>query len=209
MEKIIIIGAGGHAKCLINIIQKIKRFKILGYVNAEDKGAILDVKFLGTDQMLPVFIKKTKGLSAAIGIGYVEVSDRRKDMFNKLKKLGYKLPAIVSPDAIINKNVQIGDGTLVCDGVVINVDTKIGKGVILNTRCSVDHDCVIEDFVHVCPGAVLSGGVVVGELTLIGVGASIVQYKTIASRCLIGAGAVVVKDCQKSGTYVGIPAKTK
>ncbi len=208
-QKIIIIGGGGHAKSIISVIQKTKQYQILGYINPENKGELLGVKYLGTDHDLPQLIKKTKNLAAAIGIGYVEISERRKEIFTQLKSLGFKLPAIVSPDAIVNGNVMIGDGTIVLDGVVVNVYSRIGEGCIINTNATIEHDCQIGNFVHISPGAVLSGTVKVGDFSMIGAGATVIHSKTIAAKCFIGAGGVVVKDCEKPGSYMGVPAVLK
>ena len=93
------------------------------------------------------------------------------------------------------------------DGVVINSGTSVGKGVILNTHCSIEHDCEIGSFTHIAPGAILSGDVVVAKEVLVGAGAVVCQNKLIGDDCVIGAGAVVITDCTDSSTYAGVPAK--
>lgn len=207
MEKIVIVGGGGHAKSLINIIQKTKKFKILGYVDLKDCGRVLGVNYLGEDSVLKSLKAKHKKISAAIGVGYVQVSDRRQKIYERLVAMGFKFPSIVSPTAIINQEVKISEGTVVFDAAVINVGSTIGTCSIINTNSSIDHDCTVGNFVHIAPGAVLSGGVVVGDFSLISTGAKIIQYKTVAQECLVGAGAVVVNDCTiPGGKYLGIPA---
>src|SRR5690349_16684474 len=141
MEKIIIIGGGGHAKSLINLIQKIKRFNIIGYVDNKDSGLILGINCLGGKKLLKSIKQKHANISAAIGVGYVQISQKRKKIFDELSLLGFKLPSIVSPDAVINQHVKFGQGTVVFDGSVIGVDTQIGDGAIINTCASIDHDC--------------------------------------------------------------------
>jgi len=207
MNKIVIIGGGGHSKIVISILKKIKNYEIMGYTDIQDKGELLKTGYLGNDKILEDIIKSFPGSSAVIGIGNVEVGFKRKILFEKLENLGFDLPAIISPSAIINEDVSIAKGTIVCDGVIVNSGSKIGKGVILNTKCSVDHDCEICDFVHLAPGVILSGGVTVGNNSFIGAGSIIIQYKKISENCLIGAGSIVINDIKERGVYIGNPAK--
>jgi sugar O-acyltransferase (sialic acid O-acetyltransferase NeuD family) len=207
MVKIVIIGGGGHAKVVISIVKKLNLYEIDGYVDKIDKGQLLGIEYLGGDDILPVLFNRDKTRYAAIGIGQLKDSSLRRKISQQLIEIGYKLPPIISPSAIINEDVEIGDGSVVMDGVIVNPGTIIGRFTILNTKSSIDHDCKIGDFVHIAPGVTLSGGVKVGNNCLIGVGASVIQYKTIVSDCTIGAGAVVTKDCLKAGYYLGVPAK--
>ena len=209
MGKIIIVGGGGHAKAVITIIKKIKKYRLLGYVDVKDQGTILGVPYLGDDQKLPGLLKRNPRCGAVLGVGYVVISPKRRELSDKLRKIGFQLPAIVSPTAVINEEVTIGGGTVVHDNVVVNSGTHIGECAIINNASSIDHDCRIGDFVHIAPGVILSGGVVVGNDSLLGVGCRVLQYKTIGQNCIIGAGAAVIKDCLKPGVYVGIPAKNR
>lgn len=108
---------------------------------------------------------------------------------------------------MIGSEVEIGIGTTVMAGVVINSSTKIGKGCIVNTSSSLDHDNVIEDYVHISPGAKLAGTVKIGKGSWIGIGSVVSNNVNICSECKVGAGAVVVKDITEPGTYVGVPAR--
>jgi sugar O-acyltransferase (sialic acid O-acetyltransferase NeuD family) len=209
MKPIVIIGGGGQAKVVISILKKRGDFRILGYVDFTAQGSILGVNYLGDDSILKELGVKHPECAAVIGIGSVEISDKRNKIKKNLESLGYDLPAVISPESVINEEVEIDKGTVICDGVIINCGSKIGEGVIINTRASVDHDCLIGDFVHIAPGAILCGGVEVGQNSIIAAGATVLQYKKIVKDCLIGAGAVVTEDCLESGTYLGIPAKRK
>lgn len=206
-EKIIVIGGGGHAKVIVSILKKINIFDITGYTDKENRGPLLGMPYMGTDEAFSSLIKQYGACAAVLGIGYLGKNDLRERLVEKLRGLGFTMPAIISPAVVVNEDVEIGEGTVVMDGVVVNTGTRIGKYAIINTRASIDHDCEIGDFVHIAPGVTLSGGVKVGARSLVGVGATVVQYKTIGDRCIIGAGAVVAKDCLESGTYVGVPAK--
>lgn len=211
MAKIVVIGGGGHAKIIMSIIKKINNFKIVGYTDHENRGNILGINYLGNDEVLRQVKRNYPSSSVVIGIGMLNNpnAQKRKKLFNFVTSLGFKLLPILSPDAVINENVKIGEGTIVMDGVIINSGTVIGDGVILNTNCSIDHDCKIGNFTHVAPGAILAGGVTIGENVLVGAGAIVIEYKTIADNILIGAGSVVTQDFTESGIYVGNPARLK
>ncbi len=208
-KKVLVIGGGGHAKSLISVLRKLKTFKVIGYVDVCDHGRILEVPYLGADRDLKAIAKKFGCFAAALGVGTIVLSNKRREIVEKLIDLGFQWPVIVSPTAIVNEDVVIGAGTVVFDGVVINAGTHVGQGCILNTGCILDHDCTIGDFVHIAPGAVLSGGVEVGDNCFLGTGVKVIQGVSIARDCLIAAGAVVVKNIEKSGTYLGVPARRK
>ncbi|MBI2552452.1 acetyltransferase [Candidatus Uhrbacteria bacterium] len=207
MQKIVVIGGGGHAKVVTSILKKLNTFEILGYTDRENQGPLLYLPYIGTDDVLHDIKARHGECAAVLGLGYLGKDDLRERLVEKLRGLGFTMPAIVSPTAVVNEDVQIGEGTVVMDGVVINSGTRIGRYAIINTRASIDHDCVIGDFTHIAPGVTFSGGVKVGSHSLIGVGATVVQYKTIGDHCTVGAGAAVTKDCLEPGTYVGIPAR--
>jgi UDP-perosamine 4-acetyltransferase len=207
MDKIVVVGGGGHGKVVISIIQKIDDYEIVGYTDVENKGEILGIKYLGNDKILEELFLNKNIKNAAIGIGQIKNVEARKDTIEKLTEIGFEFPVIISPDATINEDVKIGNGTVVMDGVVINTGTEIGKFCIINTNSAVDHDCNIGDYVHIAPGVTISGGVKIGNNTFIGAGTTIIQYKEIGENIIIGAGSVVVKDLIDSGTYFGVPAR--
>ncbi len=207
MNDVVVIGGGGHARVVISLLKKIKDYHVLGYVAQEDNGDILGVSYLGSDQKLETIIKENPRCAAVIGVGKIDLEDKRMAIKAKLELLKFDLPAIVSPFAIINENIFLGEGVVIMDGVVIQTGARIGNCALVNTGCCVDHDCVIGDNVHLAPGVSLSGGVEIGDNSLIGTGSSVVQYKKIGKDCLIGVGSAVVDDCVSSGTYVGVPAR--
>ena len=207
MEKIFIIGGGGHAKVVVSIIKKLGAFDIVGYTDNENRGTVLGVPYLGTDAVLQRLKQDHPHCAAVLGIGYFGRDDLRERLVGKLCRLEFSMPAVVASGAVVNEDVHIGEGTVVMDGVVINAGTRIGTYVIVNTCASVDHDCVLGDYAHIGPGVTLCGGVKVGARSLVGAGATVVQYKSIGAHCIVGAGSVVVNDCLQRGTYVGIPAK--
>ncbi len=191
---------------LISVLRK-SAWHVVGYTDTTDRGTILGIPYLGCDDILPEIFGSHAGCRAIIGIGKIDVSDNRLKLQNKIEKLGFRFPEIVSPQAIVNEDISLGAGAAVFDGVIINSGTKVGRACILNTNCTVEHDCVIGDNVHIAPGVTLSGGVTIGNNSLIGTGATIIQSVTICERCLVGAGSTVVKNITVPGTYVGSPAQ--
>lgn len=206
MEKIVIIGGGGHAKVLICVIKKSSLFEVAGYVDIYDQGTILGIKYLGNDHKLKKFF--SQGIfNAAIGVGQVNVTQKRNEIVNKIKNVGFTFPVIISKDAIVNENVIIEEGAQIFDGVVINSGSRIGKFSIINTKSTVEHDCKIGNFCHIATGAVLSGGVGVGDFSMVGSNSVVVQYKKIITNCMIGSGAVIINDLTEEGIYAGNPAR--
>ncbi len=194
--KLTIIGASGHGRVVADIA------KLRGYD---------EIEFLDDNEGLtqcgnyPVIGKTDKALEIQndvfIGIGNALI---RKRFQKELSAIS--LVTLIHPNAVIADDVTIGIGTVIMAGAVINSGAKIGNGVIINTCSSVDHDCIVSDYVHVAVGAHLCGTVTVGKLSWIGTGATISNNITICNNCTIGAGAVVIKDIKEEGTYIGVPA---
>jgi sugar O-acyltransferase (sialic acid O-acetyltransferase NeuD family) len=204
---IVVIGGGGHAKVVISILRKLKRHRILGYTDLKDNGVLVGVPYLGSDSELEALAVERSKVNAVLAVGQVGLGKQRHALWTKLDSLALSFPLIVSPDAIVNEEVSGGEGAVVMDGVVINSGAKIGLGAIVNTNSTIEHDVVLEDWVHVAPGATISGGVTVGRFSMIGAGATIIEGKKIAAGCLVGAGATVVRDLTEPGVYVGSPAR--
>jgi sugar O-acyltransferase (sialic acid O-acetyltransferase NeuD family) len=207
MDKIVVLGGGGHAKVITSILRKIQAWDIIGYTDAINRGVIVEAVYLGTDESLAELIRQHPECNAAIGMGGIRSTEIRRRLQELVLSLGYSLPCIVSPNGIVNGGVSVGQGTVVFDGSVVNTGTTIGACAIINSNATVEHDCQIGDFVHVAPGATICGGVKVGCNAMIGAGSVILQGLTIAENCIVGAGATVVEDCLVPGTYLGTPAR--
>lgn len=207
MGEIVVVGGGGHGKVLISLLKKKIDYRILGYVDLQDRGTVLSIPWLGDDSVLPALVRRHPHCQAAIGVGRVDASSKRGyGLLARLEDMGFVVPAIVSPTAVVNEEVRLGAGTVVFDGAIINSGTVIGRGCILNTNCTVEHDCRLGQNVHVAPGATLSGGVTLGDHCMVGVGAALIQAVRVVAGSLIGAGAVVVRHLDEPGIYVGNPA---
>lgn len=206
-KDIVIIGAGGHAKSIANIIYKSgdnvkgflddnieigtiiikkRKYKVIGKIN--------DV--LNLNQMHP-------DLEFIIGIGN---NDTRKKIAKQYEGM-IKFYTAIDPSSQIALDVEIGKGSVVLSNACINASAKIGKHCIINTAAIIEHDNIIEDYVHISPNATLSGTVKVGELTHIGSGAVVKNNIDICGNCSVGAGATVVKNIEESGVYVGTPSR--
>lgn len=206
MDRIVVIGGGGHSKVLISVLKK-TAFAIAGYTDRHDRGTILGVPYLGDDSILRELIRNHGRCQAIVGVGKIDASKLRLTLQIEFEALGFDFPAIISPRGVVNEQVALGEGTVVFDGVVVNSGSEIGRVCIINTNSTVEHDCRIGDNVHIAPGVTLSGGVTIGHNTMIGTGATVIQSVSICEGCLVGAGSTVVKDITVPGTYVGSPAK--
>ena len=208
MKEIMIIGAGGHAKVIIDII--LQRKKILND-NLVIKG-ILDDTFKENEEKkifgIPIVGKINKILKLPSNIYYIIAignNSIRKKISQNYKEIKYI--TLIHPKAIIAENVSISTGTVLMAGSVVNANTKIGKHCIINTGSIIEHDNIIKDYVHISPGVILCGGVIIEKETWIGAGSTIIQGLRIGKNVIIGAGAVTIKDVEDFSTMIGVPAK--
>lgn len=206
MTRIIVIGGGGHARVLASMLLK-TGYEIAGYTDPADRGELFGAPYLGTDDVLGGIMADGAPHQAAIGVGKLDAADIRLALYARLAGLGFDLPVIVSSRAVVNRDVALGAGTVVFDGAVVNCGARIGRACILNTNSTVEHDCRLDDDVHLAPAAALSGAVAIGAHCLIGTGACVIQGVKISARIVVGAGAAVVSDLTEPGIYIGCPAK--
>lgn len=208
LEKILLIGAGGHAKTVLDTILRQNLYNVVGFIEREGSHTrcYRDYSTVGTDKDLESWYQKGVR-NAVITIGYLGTSDARENLFDRLKSIGFCLPFIVDDTAVIAEDVTIGEGTYVGRNAVVNASAKLGAMCIINTAAIVEHDCVIGDFAHVSVGSVLCGGVKVGRSALIGANATILQMISIGEQAVVGAGAAVIRDIEANTVAIGIPAR--
>ncbi len=208
MKKLIIIGGGGHARVLIDLIKISGQFEIIGVLDSKTELDSPDpgISVLGNDDLLPELY--SEGIkNACIAIGSIKENSKRRILYEKVKQLGFAVPFLVHPGAIVSENVKLSEAIQIMAGAIIQAGTKIGENTIINTGAIVDHDCKIGRHVHVGPGVVMSGGVTVNDDSFIGAGSTIIQGIKIGKGVTIAAGSVVVRDVSDGYMVKGVPAR--
>lgn len=199
MEKIILLGSGGHAHSVVDCIEGNGDFQICGFLDVEKNVSeqYRGYKVLGTDDLLEDCFKQ--GIKKAfVTVGYMGKGNIRNRLYEQLKKLGFCIPNIVDKTAVIAKDVVLGEGIFVGKKAVLNSAAKIGDMCIINTGAIVEHDCRIGDFSHISVGSILCGEVVVGKAAFVGANATVIQGKYIGDNCIIGAGTTVRKNVESN-----------
>lgn len=199
MKRMIIIGASGHGKVTADIAAK------CGYT---------DIVFLDDNEKIKNCGRysvvgnshKAEEISGDVIVAIGDSAERKRIQESVEEE---RLVILIHPDAVIAEDAVIGRGTIVMAGAVINSGSVIGRGCIVNTCASVDHDCKLEDYVHISVGAHLAGNVEIGAETWIGAGAVVNNNVRVCKGCMIGAGAVVIRNIEELGTYMGVPAKKR
>lgn len=204
MSKILIIyGSGGHGKVALDIAVS---------AGLEVEYIVDDLPKLKTLWSYPVISshsaewKKLKSFQFLVGIGENCIRER---IFQMLLRKGGEPTTIRHPSAVVSTSAQIGSGTLICAGSVINVSASIEENCIVNTSASVDHDCSVGANVHLCPGVHLAGNVTIGAMTMIGTGAVVLPGLFIGTCCIVGAGSVVTHSLPSKTIAYGNPARVR
>jgi len=208
MKKIIIIGAGGNSKVILdtilNRVQIGEQIKINGVLDDDDRivslknhpvlGPIEDIEKYSGDRDV-YFVN---------GIGNNQI---RREIYHRYASLRYY--TVIHPGVLLGSGVEIGEGSVIMPGAIINTDTFIGRHVLINTGAIIEHDNYIEDFVHVASGAATAGNVTIREASMLGTGSKVIQGLNIGKDSVIGAGAVVISNIPDHCTAVGVPAKVR
>lgn len=210
-ERVVILGAGGHARVVLEAVRLEGRYDPAGFLEADPDrwgGRLSGLPILGGDELLPEM--KDRGvLRFVVGLGGVGDLKPRTALFEAAQKAGLEPIRAVHPRAVVSGEARIGPGAVVLAKAVLNPGAYLGSNVIVNTGALVEHDCLIEDHAHIATGAVLGGGVKVGPGAHVGAGAVIRQGIAIGSGALVGAGAVVVRDVEPGAVVVGNPARPR
>lgn len=203
MKRLAILGASGHGKVVADSAECAGWKEIVFYDDAWPKCETNGVwQVIGDTKALLNSLSRYDGIVIAIGQNSIRAKKQ-----TELLAHGAKLVNIIHPSAQVSQYAELGIGTVVMAGAVINVDSKLGASCIVNTGAMIDHDCTLGDGVHISPGAHLAGGVTVGDFSWIGLGANIRQLVKVGGEVVVGVGAVVVKDIIESCTVAGVPAK--
>jgi UDP-perosamine 4-acetyltransferase len=203
------LGAGGHAKVMIETIRAMGGFDIVGLLDpdaARKGGTVLGISVLGDDSRLDEL--GSRGIRHAfVGVGSVGPTALRRGLFEMLRVKGIEIVSVIHPSALVSPSAQVGSGVAIMAGAIINANATLGDNVLVNTGAIVEHDCVIGSHVHLATGAKLGGAVTIGDGSHIGIGASIRQGLRIGVNVVVGAGAAVVADAGEGLVLAGVPAR--
>jgi sugar O-acyltransferase (sialic acid O-acetyltransferase NeuD family) len=206
-KPILMIGAGGHAKVLIDAL-RLSGVPILGICQRDAAAAdseVLGVAVICQDADLQQY--PPANVTLVNGLGGVRDTAARREVFERLKRLGYVFSRVIHPAAVISADAVLAEGVQVMAGAVIQAGVRVADNTIINTKASVDHDCRIGSHVHLAPGVTVCGDVTLGDAVHVGSGATIIQGITVGSRCLIGAGTLVRRDVPAGATVIGVPGR--
>ena len=204
LDRIVVLGSGGHAKVVIDVVRSAAMFTVAGCVAPKgQEGAIEGVPILGDDSILPSLVDS--GIKHAV----VAIGDNnlRLRLGEKIEALGLSLPPLVSPRAYVAASAALGAGTIIMPHAIVHPCACVGRLCVVNTTAIVEHDCILGDGVHVAPRSVLCGSVRVGDRSFVGAGSTVIPNVQIGSDVLLGAGSVATRDCVSPGTYLGTPAR--
>jgi len=204
---VVIYGAGGQARVLLELMDRAGICPIAGLVDDDltlQGTKIGGVPVLGPIERLSSLVRVHRIHRAVIALGRNAL---RRKFAEHARSAGLRLPVLIHPSAMVSPTAHLGDGTVVMAGAVVGAHARVGEMAIINTRAGVDHDCVLGDCVHVAPGATLCGNVTVGDEAFIGAGATVIPDIIIGNGAVVGAGTTVIRDVSSNTTVVGCPAR--
>lgn len=186
---LILIGAGGHARSCIDVIEQTNQFNIIGLIGLfEEIGKeVLGYDVLGSEMDL----HKYANCAAFLGVGGIKNLVKRAELYEYIVSLGFNFPAIISPKAHVSKKASIGSGSIVMSGAIVNAGARIGCNCIINTGAIVEHDVEINNHCHISTGAILNGFVTVGARTFIGSGSVVREGVAITQSSFVKMGQIV------------------
>ncbi len=192
---LLLLGAGGHARACIDVIEQEGRFEVAGLTGLPQEvgTTVLGYPVVGTDHDLPALLREYK--HALVTVGQIKTPDVRIRLFGKLAHSGCNLPAIVSPRAHLSRHATLGPGSIVMHGAIVNAGATVGKNCIINSLALIEHDTEIGDHCHIATAAAINSGVSIGAGTFIGSNACVRQGTRIGNNCVIGMGQRVLADC--------------
>lgn len=203
---ILIAGAGGHGRVVLDILRAAGTYNPIGFLDANAAlhgTSVAGLAVLGHLNLLPKLMAKgVRGAIVAIGDNRVRAS-----YGERLAGAGLELVNAIHPSAVVSPSATLGRNVIVAAGAIVCAEARVGDHVIINTGATVDHECVIEPAVHLCPGVHLAGRVTVGEGVFVGIGANVLPCLTIGAHAVVGGGALVRRDVAVNTTVAGVPAR--
>lgn len=206
--KVLIVGCSGHARVVVDILELQGRYEIVGLIDSfKPAGTQLrGYEVIGTEEDIPTLVE-----AGVASLGIIAIGDNwtRARVVTRIRELqpDFQFITAIHPNVCVARDVEIGEGTVVMAGAVVNTGARIEAFCILNTRCSVDHECTLGEFSSIAPGVVIGGRVTVGPFAAVGIGATIIHEVSIGKHTVVGAGAIVVKDVPDHVVVYGTPAR--
>ena len=205
-KRLLLIGGGGHCRSVLDSVCSANKYDRIGIIDNKILSSDLSVPIIGKDSDLPDLLDEG-WTDAFISVGSVGDTRLRRKLYRMVKDIGFAVPVIVDPSAVVSADSVIEEGVFIGKRSVVNSGTTIGTGSILNTGAVIEHDCKIGDFSHISTGSILCGNVFVGMDSHIGAGSVVRQEVNIGNNVLIGAGSVVVGDVPDSVKAYGNPCR--
>jgi len=206
---IVIIGASGHGRVVADIVEQAGRYRIVGWIDRSIAAGeqVMGYPVLGVEDILPSMLARGELAGALVAIGDNFVRAR------VVERIAQRCPDLnwvqaIHPASSIARGVETGPGTVVMAGAVLNPGVRTGAFCVVNTGASADHDCVLEDYSSLAPGAVLGGNVHLGTCSAVSLGAGVIHGRRIGAHTVVGAGAVVLQDLPDHVVAYGVPART-
>jgi sugar O-acyltransferase (sialic acid O-acetyltransferase NeuD family) len=192
---LLLIGAGGHARACLDVIEEEDQFEVVGLLGVPDEvgASVLGYPVLGSNTDLLEVASRVG--AAFVSVGQIKSPQRRIELFDALAHVGCLVPTIISPRGHVSRHARVGAGTIVMHGAIVNAGATVGRNCILNSLSLVEHDVVVADHCHISTSAAVNSGVRIGAGTFLGSGVTVRQGVTIGERCVVGMGQIVLTDC--------------
>lgn len=200
---LILIGAGGHARSCIDVLEQQGHYQIVGLVDLPEQRNVrhLDYAVIASDSELQELAKSHS--HALITIGQIKTAEHRIRLYQQAAQLGFTLPVIIASTAHVSRHAKLGAGTIVMHGAIVNAGVEVGKNCIVNTRSLLEHDVRVGDHCHISTGSILNGDVKVDTGSFVGSGCVIKEGVAIGKGCLVGIGLTVRHDLSANTCFIG------
>ena len=200
---LILIGAGGHARSCIDVIEQQDQFQIVGLISMPDEAHTqhFDYAVIGTDSDLPELAKTYQ--YALITIGQIQTTEHRIRLYQYATQLGFQLPIIIATTAHVSRHAKLGEGSIVMHGAIVNAGARVGNNCIINTGALIEHDATVEDNCHISTRTILNGDVAIGAGSFIGSCSVINEGVAIGEGCLVGMGLTVRHNLRDYAFFTG------
>ncbi len=208
MRNLVVVGASGHCKVVLDAVEKSDSFRVMGLLDAGGTPGAewFGYRILGAEDRLPELVASENVESYVVAVGD-NWTRRRIALSMESIAPGLPMAAVVHPSAQIARGARIEEGAVVLAGAVIGSDARVGRGCIVNTRASLDHDSVMEEFASLAPGVTVGGNVRIGVCSAVSIGAQVIHGVHIGNHTVIGAGATVLRDFPDHCMAWGTPAR--